>query len=172
MKGEGGLSGSALSGPISIFEVDQNLTRAKSKPKAKNRTTTSPLFDSFWAAYPRKKAKKDALKAWHQVDGDEKAEQLTAAITLQTENEFRFREEDRVPHAASWLRGERWNDETKPRAPIKRVETFEEARRRQAIEDAKTRQEAARRERESAEKTAALIAQADAEFELKRAGGH
>jgi hypothetical protein len=113
------LSGSALSAPVLLpglgADPGSDQTRAKSKPKAKKHLTGSPLFDAFWKVYPRKKAKKEALKAWHEVDGDAKAEQITAAIALQTANEFRFREDDRVPHAASWLRGERWTDETRPR---------------------------------------------------------
>jgi hypothetical protein len=68
-------------------------------------------FDDFWAIYPRKVAKKDARKAWASL-GNGQMEAAIDALPLQARHwqalgtgvEF-------IPYPASWLRGERWEDE-------------------------------------------------------------
>lgn len=82
-----------------------------SMPRKKEReTTTSSDFDTFWDQYPRKIAKGNAAKAF------DKALTKTDATTIlnglanylpawaQTEEKF-------IPHAATWLNGERWADQ-------------------------------------------------------------
>lgn len=67
-------------------------------------------FDEFWRQYPRRIAKKDARRAflkirwtpvlWHEV---------MAAIEAWKASEQWQR--GFIPHPATWLNGERWNDE-------------------------------------------------------------
>jgi len=66
-------------------------------------------FDAFWAAYPRREARKDAMKAWTQAGGDEHADAILAALDWQR-NTDQWRR-GYVPLAATYLRGERWTDE-------------------------------------------------------------
>lgn len=69
-------------------------------------------FAKFWAAYPRKTAKADArkafTKAWRKLPPfDEEAilsGGLERAKAAWTDAQF-------IPHAATWLNGERWQDE-------------------------------------------------------------
>ena len=70
---------------------------------------------AFWQVYPRKVARAEAWKAWRQVGAESIAEKVTTAIAAQTEADFQFRPEDKVPQGASWLRAERWNDVVKAR---------------------------------------------------------
>lgn len=51
---------------------------------------------------------------------------------------FAAREPDKVPHASSWLNGERWTDAIEaPKAPgLRVVESFDQAKARQAREAA------------------------------------
>jgi len=78
----------------------------------KGREERSPLdgFDQFWSAYPKKAAKKDAKKAWGQIQKDRPPlDTLLEAIRRQSKG--RQWQEGIYPNAATWLRGERWNDE-------------------------------------------------------------
>lgn len=78
-------------------------------------------FPQFWNAYPRKVAKKDALKAWIALDPDAAViAEILAALEWQRKlwGDLQF-----VPHPATYLRSERWTDErpapAKPtRAPV------------------------------------------------------
>lgn len=75
---------------------------------------TDELFNEFWNEYPKKAAKKDALKVWQKMKPDEElantiieAVKQRSASTEWTKNNGEF-----IPLPASYLRGERWKDET------------------------------------------------------------
>ena len=74
-------------------------------------TTLDAGFAAFWAAYPRRKHKKDARKAWADLrpTPDLHAE-ILAALVWQTE-EWATSPVMYTPLPASYLRGERWTDE-------------------------------------------------------------
>lgn len=69
------------------------------------------MFDEFWTLYPRKIAKAVARKSWSRLS-EEQQLQAAKAITdhlayweaKETELEF-------IPHPATWLNQERWEDE-------------------------------------------------------------
>jgi hypothetical protein len=64
-------------------------------------------FLDFWQQYPKKVAKKDACKAWSKLT---EAQKLKAIEALPAHCK-RWEDPQYVPHAASWLRGERFEDE-------------------------------------------------------------
>jgi len=66
-------------------------------------------FDEFWKHYPRKVAKKEAKKIWLKID-DELYFVILNAIKEQAKNNFKEKENTYIPHAASWLNGDRWED--------------------------------------------------------------
>jgi uncharacterized protein YdaU (DUF1376 family) len=69
-------------------------------------------FDVFWKIYPRKVARKNALKAWLKIKPDDAlTKQIIDAINKQglCNREIQF-----VPHPASWLNAARWEDEITP----------------------------------------------------------
>lgn len=78
-------------------------------------------FARFWTAYPRKTAKADArkafAKAWRKLPIGEEAETLSGglerAMAAWTDAQF-------IPHAATWLNGERWQDEPSTVIPMER----------------------------------------------------
>ena len=67
----------------------------------------------FWKEYPRKQGKKDALKAWLKIKPDEAlAERIISALKLQKQGAGWQRDNGKfVPYPATWLNGERWEDE-------------------------------------------------------------
>jgi hypothetical protein len=70
-------------------------------------------FDDFWTLYPRRVAKKEATLAWNQTRHDDRMRALVALLTwrrvwaMRGDTQF-------IPHPASWLRGERYDDEIPP----------------------------------------------------------
>lgn len=73
---------------------------------------TDDTFDLFWQRYLRHEAKKDARKAWGQLKPDAaQVELLMQALEVQNRVKFKGKDKKFIPLAASWIRGERWNDE-------------------------------------------------------------
>src|SRR5262249_22290949 len=66
-------------------------------------------FNAFWSIYPRKDAKKKAFAAWLKVaPGAELFNTIISAVKRQSQTEQWKR--GVIPHATTWLNGERWND--------------------------------------------------------------
>lgn len=70
-------------------------------------------FSEFYDAYPRKRARGQALKAYRSA-----LKKATPAIILEGLEralpEFSGRSPDKIPYPASWLNGEGWLDESDP----------------------------------------------------------
>ncbi len=79
----------------------------------KLRLSADESFNRFWLAYPKKKARLDALKAWTALKPQlVLVEEILSALDWQTRSyEWRKNGGMFVPLPASWLRGERWTDE-------------------------------------------------------------
>lgn len=69
----------------------------------------SASFDIFWTIWPRKDAKKAAQAAWSRAVKRHPAEQIIFAAAAYAQSPNRP-EKQYVPHAATWLNGDRWND--------------------------------------------------------------
>lgn len=69
-------------------------------------------FEKFWAAYPRKVAKAEARKAWAQTASIRPdTDSLIKAVLSHCKTEQWMKSNGAfIPHAATWLRGERWED--------------------------------------------------------------
>ncbi|MCI9348570.1 MAG: hypothetical protein HFF83_04990 [Oscillibacter sp.] len=70
------------------------------------------LFDQFWSAYPKKKGKEQARKAWKKLAPDKDlCRQMAAALKWQKQSqEWRKDGGQFIPYPASWLNGRRWED--------------------------------------------------------------
>ncbi len=69
------------------------------------------LFESFWKLYPKKKGKKEAEKAWRKVKAGDVPEIMQAlAVEIRSEQWLKNGGQY-IPNPATWLNGERWNDE-------------------------------------------------------------
>jgi hypothetical protein len=69
------------------------------------------MFNEFWSLYPRKIAKATARKAWAKLSAEQ---QLMAAKAINTHCEYwkaKETELEFIPHCATWLNGERYEDE-------------------------------------------------------------
>ncbi len=70
----------------------------------------------FYQAFPRKKKRPDALKAWNQMRCEEFALAVMDGLARHLP-ELRSRPPEKVPYPATWLRGEEWKDPTIAPAP-------------------------------------------------------
>lgn len=94
-------------------------------------------FEKFWLAYPKKKSKGDAEKAWKAIKPNEQLHDriLHALERAKTSAEWRNDGGKFIPYPATWLRAKGWEDEdTSPTAikppPILCVECSEPYRAR------------------------------------------
>lgn len=86
------------------------------KGKEGDARDASTSFEVFWAAYPLRRSKADALKAWVKLNPSEQLQaSILKAIAQQSQGEDWLKEGGRfIPHASTWLNGKRWDDEVFP----------------------------------------------------------
>ena len=67
----------------------------------------------FWEAYPKKVAKKEALKAFKKLNPDESLFKVILKALKPQRDSAQWKRDggQYIPHAASWLNGRRWEDE-------------------------------------------------------------
>jgi hypothetical protein len=86
-------------------------------------------FDKFWTAYPRKIAKGDARKAWHQTSSYRPdIDAVVKAVEAQRRSDQWTRDGGMfIPYPATWLRAERWDDvlEVELPKPERKLDRYE-----------------------------------------------
>lgn len=75
-------------------------------------------FDAFWAAYPKKQDKQNALKAWKKLaPGAEIQRNIIKALQAQRASPQWQKDGGQfIPLPSTWLNGRRWEDEETPQA--------------------------------------------------------
>lgn len=83
-----------------------------SKAKSSRKIETPPGFEKFWEVYPRKVGKKAALRAYSKLKPDtDTLTNILTAVSEQSKTLWVNKEPEFIPHPATWLNSERWNDE-------------------------------------------------------------
>jgi len=71
-------------------------------------------FETFWKAYPRKVGKPNALKAWKSKKLNESIDIILASLERWKASRDWTKDGGQfIPHPATWLNREGWNDEVK-----------------------------------------------------------
>lgn len=80
-------------------------------------------FDAFWAAYPKKQDKQNALKAWKKIGPDEAtlSRMLRAIQAQRASPQWRKDGGQFIPLPSTWLNGRRWEDQPGCVAPGKQT---------------------------------------------------
>jgi hypothetical protein len=73
--------------------------------------TRGAAFDVFWAAWPQKQGKADALRTWIRIPISEYASVMAGLERWKASEQWT---RGVIPHAATWLNGKRWTDEDVP----------------------------------------------------------
>lgn len=83
------------------------------------------FHETFWPLYPRKAAKEASLKAARKL---QESERMAAMFGLAKQlPEMHTRDPSKIPHAATWLNGRRWEDEPTPLFADKSPNFYESA---------------------------------------------
>ena len=100
--------------------------KEKRKSSAKKKKVLED-FDEFWKAYPRKTAKGGARKAFVKALKKTTVDVLISAVEEQKYQEEWTKDDGKyIPHPATWLNNERWEDEvTGVRKPKKEIEDID-----------------------------------------------
>lgn len=68
-------------------------------------------FSTFYDAYPRKVSRRAADKAWSAATRRTTAEAIMMGLATQTAAGMFDKDKQFIPHPATWLNGDRWDDE-------------------------------------------------------------
>lgn len=102
--------------PESTTTAEPEREPAPTEPAPHKREEYPTAFEQLWTIYPKHVAKMAAYKAWRKAKVGINSAFLMAkvqAFAAQCANtETRF-----IPNFATWLNGERWNDEYRPDPP-------------------------------------------------------
>jgi hypothetical protein len=79
------------------------------------RGTPGDSFDPWWDQYPRKVGKGQARRAYAAALKKVGADKLLTAVIAYP---FDLSRPEFIPHASTWLNGERWADEIDTRDPV------------------------------------------------------
>ena len=86
--------------------------KPKPSPSPKKKNKYSLAFENFWSAYPKKRSKDDAWKAWNQRKEDRPCEIADIVKANILGNPEWKKEGGRyIPYPGTWLRAGGWNDE-------------------------------------------------------------
>ena len=77
--------------------------------------TKEEQFEQFWAAYPNKKGKADARKAFEKAIKETTLEVMLAAIKAYIANKPDWQA---FKHPGTWLRAGCWDDEWEQKSPL------------------------------------------------------
>ena len=102
--------------PLGFFESEKSQGKGKGEREGKDIPPQSPpgeLFSRFWAMYPRKTAKQNALRAFERLNVTEALlTEMLAALAWQRRCEDWTKEGGKfIPYPATWLNQHRWEDE-------------------------------------------------------------
>ncbi len=110
----GGLE-SFVNGDIELDQVHEDPTKGVLKVEKRKlpRGGHDPEgFAKFWAQYPRKTAKDKAQSAWNRLKPDVGLQDtILHDLAQRKQNDHQWREVAFTPHAATYLNGQRWQDE-------------------------------------------------------------
>ena len=89
-------------------------------PPPKSDPKDYPRFEEFWAAYPKKKSKGQALKTWHKIHpGDDLVDEILRGLSKAKNSQDWLKDDGKyIPHASTWLNAMGWTDETEEEKPL------------------------------------------------------
>jgi len=92
-------------------EVKPSLQQ-KASPSGLEGDEKEKQFNRFWNAYPKRKGRGNALKAWTKQKLDSKIETILEAIQrLKKDEQWTKNGGQYIPHPATWLNSGGWDDE-------------------------------------------------------------
>ena len=96
-----------------LNEINGTVNETVKKRKRKTDMPYTEQFNEFWNAYPKRKEKFNAFKAWQKIAPDaETVSAIMAALEWQKNCHDWVKDGGQfIPYPAKWLNGRRWEDE-------------------------------------------------------------
>lgn len=96
-------------------KVKQNNTSNNNK-KEHTRAGLDYRFERFYSAYPKKRAKAAAMKAFRKINPDDRMLELMILAVERSMQSTDWKKEGGqfIPYPATWLNGRRWEDDAAP----------------------------------------------------------
>jgi hypothetical protein len=97
----------------SIEHSTEHSDNPKHKPKPKNIDICASAFATFWAAYPKRKDKEKAQKAFAKINPSPELLQIMLSAIEKNKHTDDWQKDNGqyIPYPATWLNGKRWEDE-------------------------------------------------------------
>lgn len=97
--------------PVNVNE-NENGNDNENEKRAQTGRGAADGFDRFWASYPRRVGKKDAVAVWKKISPDDTlVDRIVAGVERWKRSEQWTKDDGRfIPYPATFLRGERWNE--------------------------------------------------------------
>jgi len=113
---EAGLNNTHAPGGASAQPQNPSAQPADQSGEQRKRAKTQKqeeLFARFWAAYPKKRSKGQAEKAWAKLQPDEQLVETMLATLERAKKSEEWRKENwrYIPYPATWLNAKGWEDE-------------------------------------------------------------
>ncbi len=93
-------------------DSDLNPTYKNNQSNTKTKRSKCTRFKDFWDVYPRKENKKRAKDCWQSKNLDPIADKIIDDVLKRQKNHKTWLD-GFIPHASTYLNGERWDDEIK-----------------------------------------------------------
>ena len=95
----------------------------KRREEKSNKPKALSGFTEFYSAYPKKVARPKAEKSWNRIAPDGALlEKILTAVQAQRQSELWTKDDGKfIPHPATWLNDQRWNDEVSMPAPQRKA---------------------------------------------------
>ena len=102
-----------LSDPATQNQALQSSSSIKDKKRKNIKKENLELFNQFWQAYPYKKSKGQAEKAWKKINPDETLlnEMLKSIEKAKRSQNWNKDNGEYIPYPATWLNAKGWEDE-------------------------------------------------------------
>ena len=94
---------------------DETDTDTDTKIQIQKHTLGQNGFSEFWDAYPKKRKKQEALKAWKKQNGKRPPIETILAKISELKKSYDWNKQDGqfIPYPASWINAGGWDDEVK-----------------------------------------------------------
>ena len=106
-----------------VLITKNNSSSSTSSSIAHSSDIYTSSFNEFWEIYPHKVGKKKALQEWNKINHDDG---LLIRILESLEKQKKSKQWDNkqfIPHPATWLNQERWDDLIEPKSEERRLES-------------------------------------------------
>lgn len=107
--GHDGVTGESRDGHGNVTPMSR--LEEKGREEKGREETSAPGWEDFWTAYPRKKSKRAAEKAYKSAVRRSSPAAILAGLEAAKATTFADRPADKIPYASTWLNADGWLDE-------------------------------------------------------------